>query len=175
MLCLYAVFMKLLMGVWVYFVFVKEISDFVSGRFDGIRIVGIVFGQVVSVISVQSISQCVCWIGCVQQIVVMLNGVFIFQYGNYDWVRGYEFNQIIKEWFFIVFSIKVMCLFNGQVQYFGVNNFEFCSFKVCKDIINDVFCYCVWFDDGKSMFNSYFYFCKLFCCCLYQCMRWCGL
>lgn len=44
MLCLYVVFMKLLMGVWVYFVFVKEISDFVSGRFDGIRIVGIVFG-----------------------------------------------------------------------------------------------------------------------------------
>lgn len=175
MLRLYAVFTKLLTGARVYFVFVKEISDFASGRFDGIRIVGIVFGQVVSVISAQSISQCVCRIGRVQQIAVTLNGVFIFQYGNYDRVRGYEFNQIIKERFFIVFSIKVTCLFNGQVQYFGVNNFEFCSFKARKDIINDVFCYRVRFDDGKSTFNSYFYFCKLFCCCLYQRTRWRGL
>lgn len=147
-----------LVSVWVNFVFSKEECDFVGSGFYRVGIVGVVFGEVVSVVSVQGICQGVCWIGGVQQVMVMLYCIFVFQNGNYDWVGGYEFNQIVEEWVIFVFSIEIMSLFNGQVQYFGVDDFEFCSFKVGKDVVNNVFCYCVWFDDGKSMFNSYDYF-----------------
>ena len=93
---LHAAFTKLLTGARAHFAFAKEISDFASGRFDGIRTVGTVFGQAVSVISAQSTSQCVCRIGRAQQIAVTLNGVFTFQHGNHDRARGHEFNQTIK-------------------------------------------------------------------------------
>ncbi len=99
---------------------------------------GTVFGQAVSVISAQSTSQCVCRIGRAQQIAVTLHG---FSPSSTETTigRGHEFNQTIKERFSIVFSIKATCLFNGQVQHFGADNFEPCSFKARKDITNDVF------------------------------------
>ncbi|AAN81490.1 Hypothetical protein c3040 [Escherichia coli CFT073] len=172
---LHAAFTKLLTGARAHFAFAEEISDFASGRLDGIRTVGTIFGQAVSVISTQSTGQCVCRIGRAQQIAVTLNSIFTFQHGNNDRARSHEFNQTIKERFSIVFSIKATSLFNGQVQHFGADNFEPCSFKARKDTTNHVFCYRVRFDDGKSTFNSHFYLCKLFCCCLYQRTRWRGL
>ena len=99
---LHAAFTKLLTGARAHFAFAEEISDFASGRFDGIRTVGTIFGQAVSVISTQSTGQCICRIGRAQQIAVTLNSIFTFQHGNNDRARSHEFNQTIKERFSII-------------------------------------------------------------------------
>jgi hypothetical protein len=49
------------------------------------------------------------------------------------------------------------------MQHFGANNFEPCRFKASEDAANNVFCHRVWFDDGKSTFNSHDYLCDLLC------------
>ncbi|VUS80594.1 hypothetical protein SPARK1531C2_05749 [Klebsiella grimontii] len=86
-----------------------------------------------------------------------LNGVFAFQNGDHDRAGSHELNQTVKERATFVLSVETASLFNGQVQHFGADDFEPCSFKARKDAANNVFCHRVWFDDGKSTFNSHDY------------------
>nr|VXZ81748.1 Uncharacterised protein [Klebsiella pneumoniae] len=75
--------------------------------------------------------------------------IFAFQNGNHDRAGGHELNQTVEERATFVLSIETTSLFNGQVQHFGADDFEPCSFKAGKDAANNVFCHRVWFDDGK--------------------------
>ncbi|MNY17252.1 hypothetical protein D3C86_1505580 [compost metagenome] len=136
---------------------------------------GAVFGEAVRVVSTQGASQCVSRVSCAQQIAVTLYCVFAFQYGNHDWTGSHELNQAVEERFAVVLSVETASLFNGQMQHFGANDFEPCRFKASKDAANNVFCHRVWFDDGKSTFNSHDYLCYVFCCFAYVCIRWRGL
>jgi hypothetical protein len=74
--------------------------------------------------------------------------------------RSHELNQAVKEWATFVLSVETASLLNGQVQHFGANNFEPCRFKASEDAANNVFCHRVWFDDGKSTFNSHDNLCQ---------------
>ena len=134
-----------------------------------------VLGEAVSIVCTQSTGQRIRRVGCAQQIAMTLYGIFAFQNRNNDRTGGHEFNQTVKERFAIVLSIEATCLLNGQVQHFSADNFEPCCFKARKDAPNNVFCHRVWFDDGKSTFNSHDNLCNVFCCCLYRCTTWRGL
>ena len=137
--------------------FSKEERDFASSGFYRVGTVGAVLGEAVSVVSAQSTRQGVCRIGGAQEVTVTLYGVIDLQYGDHDGGGGHELNQTVEERATFVLSIETASLFNGQVQHFGADDFEPCSFKAGKDAANNVFCHRVWFDDGKSTFNSHDY------------------
>jgi hypothetical protein len=69
---------------------------------------------------------------CAQQVTVTLNRVFAFQDGNHDRAGGHELNQTVEERATFVLSIETASLLNGQVQHFGADDFEPCSFKAGK-------------------------------------------
>lgn len=58
--------------------------------------------------------------------------IFAFQNGNHDRAGGHELNQTVEERATFVLSIETTSLFNGQVQHFGADDFEPCSFKAGK-------------------------------------------
>ncbi len=127
---------------------------------------GAVLGEAVSVVCAQRTRQRVRRVGCAQQVTMTLNRIFAFQHGNDDRTGSHELNQTVKERATFVLSIEAASLLNGQMQHFSANDFEPCSFKARKDAANNVFCHRVWFDDGKSTFNSHdnlFIYVVLFC------------
>ncbi|STW79916.1 Uncharacterised protein [Klebsiella michiganensis] len=95
--------------------------------------------EAVSVVCAQGTRQRVRRVGCAQQVTMTLNRIFAFQHGNHDRAGSHEFNQTVKERATFVLSIEAASLLNGQMQHFGANNFEPCSFKARKDAANNVF------------------------------------
>ncbi|STU63968.1 Uncharacterised protein [Klebsiella pneumoniae subsp. pneumoniae] len=119
--------------------FSKEERDFAGSGFYRVGTVGAVLGEAVSVVSAQSTRQGVCRLVAPSRSRGDAVPHFRLPERNHDRAGGHELNQTVEERATFVLSIETTSLFNGQVQHFGADDFEPCSFKAGKDAANNVF------------------------------------